>query len=218
MNYDEIYKNLKNNLINELNLFDEDKLLDKIEENKFSKNIIYHSKSLAYNYSPFYKELSGSSLDTLKSGEPKKLGNNYIYFGDNSIQKIERYGKTGKLSGTDYIIEKQNIREIISIDNFNDIEKYIKVLFEDGIPIESYTIDDIENGVATIYIYNNEKIFKSLSFAMIDGLTIKNETIYNYDKDNNLDSIFSTVGDHQGIIYKKWSHLKWWCVPVHIII
>jgi len=38
---------------------------------------------------------------------------------------------------------------------------------------------------------------------MIDGLTIKNETIYNYDKDNNLDSIFSTVGDHQGIIYKK---------------
>ena len=53
MNYDEIYKNLKNNLINELNLFDEDKLLDKIEENKFSKNIIYHSKSLAYNYSPF---------------------------------------------------------------------------------------------------------------------------------------------------------------------
>lgn len=113
MKYENLYKNLKNNLIDELNSFDEDKLLDKIEENEFGKNIIYHSKSIAYNYSPFYKELSGSSLDTLKIGEPKKLDNNYIYFGDNSIQKIERYSKTGKLAGIDYIIEKQNIREII---------------------------------------------------------------------------------------------------------
>ena len=58
MNNDNIYEKLKNNLINELHLFDEDELLEKIEKNKFSKNIIYHSKSLAYNYSPFYKELS----------------------------------------------------------------------------------------------------------------------------------------------------------------
>ena len=46
MNNDNIYEKLKNNLINELNLFDEDELLEKIEKNKFSKNIIYHSKSL----------------------------------------------------------------------------------------------------------------------------------------------------------------------------
>ncbi|WP_373777558.1 hypothetical protein [Glaesserella sp.] len=160
-------------------------------------------KSLAYNYSPFYKELSGSSLDILKSGLPKKLDNNYIYFGDKFIQKIERYGKTGKLAGIDYIIEKKDKRKIISVDNFNDIEKYIKVLFNNGVPTESYKIDDCENGSATIYIYNKEKISKSLSFSMIDGLSIKNETIYNYDKDGVLDNILSIVNGHQGIIYQK---------------
>lgn len=203
MNNDNIYEKLKNNLINELRLFDEDELLEKIEKNKFSKNIIYHSKSLAYNYSPFYKELSGSSLDMLKGGSPKKLDNHYIYYGDSFIQKIERYGKTGKLASVDYIIEKQNEREIISIDNFNDIEKYIKVLFKDAIPVESYQIEDAENGTATLYISHKEKILKSLSFAIIDGLILKNETIYNYNEDGSIDSIYSTVNGQQGIIYKK---------------
>lgn len=203
MKNNDIYEKLKNSLINELNLFDEDELLNEIEKNEFSKNVMYYSKSLAYNYSPFYKELSGSSLDILKKGLPKKLDNSYIYFGDKFIQKIERYGKTGKLAGIDYIIEKQEERKIISLDNFNDIEKYIKVLFNNGIPTESYKIDDCENGSVTIYIHNEKKISKSLSFAMIDGLSIKNETIYNYDKDGTLDNILSIVNGHQGIIYQK---------------
>lgn len=203
MKNDDIYEKLKNNLINELNSFDENKLLNEIKENEFSENIMHHSKSLAYNYSPFYKELSGSSLDILKNGHPNKLHNNYIYFGDKFIQKIERYGKTGKLAGIDYIIENKDKREIISIDNFNDIEKYIKVLFNNGIPTESYKIDDCENGSATFYIYDKDKISKSLSFATIDGLSIKNETIYNYDKDGVLDNILSIVNGQQGIIYQK---------------
>lgn len=152
MKNDDIYENLKNNLIDELNSFDENELFNEIKENEFSENVMYHSNSLAYNYSPFYKELSGSSLDILKNGLPKKLNNNYIYFGDKFIQKIARYGKTGKLTAIDYIIENKDKREIISVDNFNDIEKYIKVLFNDGIPTESYKIDDCENGSATLYI------------------------------------------------------------------
>lgn len=52
-------------------------------------------------------------------------------------------------------------------------------------------------------IYDKDKISKSLSFATIDGLSIKNETIYNYDKDGFLDNILSIANGHQGIIYQK---------------
>lgn len=96
---DDIYDRLKTHLSHELGLFDEDKLLAKIKTNQFSQNIIHHSKALAYNYAPFYKELSGYPLDTLKDSSPKKLNNHYLYFGDTSIQKIERYGKNRRAGG-----------------------------------------------------------------------------------------------------------------------
>lgn len=59
MTDDGIYDRLKTNLSRELGLFDEDKLLAKIKAGQFSQNILHHSKILAYNYTPFYKELSG---------------------------------------------------------------------------------------------------------------------------------------------------------------
>lgn len=202
MNND-IYETLNRNLNNELDSFNEELLLNKIEENEFSNNILFHSNSMAYNYAPFYKELRGYSLDILKSGKPKKFDNKNIYFGDNTIQKIERYGKTGKLTGTHYIIEEKEERHIISIDNFNNIERYIKVLFKEEYPIESYEIEDAQNGVATLYLYNNNKIQKSLSFEMSYGITRKSEEIYHYDEHDLLDSISSIVDGQQGVVYKK---------------
>lgn len=203
VNNNDIYERLGKNLINELNLFNEDELLDEINERKFSNNILYYSKDFAYNYSPFYSELCGYSLGVLKQGMPKKLNNHYLYFGDDNIQKIESYSKIGKLALAHYIIENSNERKIISIDNFNDIDRYIKLLFKNGTPIECYTMEDDENGEATLYLYNEEKIVKSIFYRVFNGLHIQGEAIYNYDEHGNLDNILSIMDGVQGIVYKK---------------
>lgn len=77
------------------------------------------------------------------------------------------------------------------------------VLFKDGQPIESYRMDDTENGSAIYYLFDGGKLSKSLSFAILHGPFMKNEDIYHYDEDGSLESIHSISNGQTGVVYQS---------------
>lgn len=202
MNKLDFFTELKNELIEQLNIIDKKSLISKIEITSFSENILFHSKSLAYNYSPFFKEMTGYSLDKLKQGIPNKITNCCLYFGESDIEKIEHYGKTGKLTGTDYIIYGDSEKEIISLDNFDEFVKYIKVSLQNNIPIKSLQVTDRDNASLTLFLYEDSRIIKSFSIILFNGSILESEERYEY-LDEDLVKIYATIDGEEECLYNK---------------
>ncbi|WP_424405781.1 hypothetical protein [Pasteurella sp. PK-2025] len=201
MSNNEIYKSLRNDAYAFLEQFKLPDILRKFKETQFSNNVLYHSKRLAYNYSPFYCEHTGYSLDHLISGMPKSIKNKYIYYGDRNIEKIEHYGKHDNLYKTDFIIMSDDFSEVLSLDNFDDFIRYIKIIYKNQKAIREIMVNDENDISVTRYFYKDNKIVNSLSFSITENLRVELEceNIYEY-KNNEIIAIHTQDGEY---IYRK---------------
>lgn len=185
------------------NSFDERLLLQKVREKNFSNNILSYSSKIAYNYIPYFIESIGCTPSKFRN-KPLKSEKYYVYLGESlsQIEKIEYRGNY--IIRTDFIIEEDDIREIISVDSSNELIQYFRIKFQDEKIVSSYQFNDEENSSETIYFYQDRELITSLSSMLLNGMKMEIEKKYQYDEHGNIKSIYSIVnGCDQGYLFQK---------------
>lgn len=161
------------------------------------------ANSIAWNFIPFYSELTGYGLNSFLIGSPKNKKKKIQYiFSNDAIVEINTFNSQGGAADRSFIRYDESTSEMLTVDEDNIPYRLSRTLKKENLIVSSFIVQD--DGQYWVYEYRWELgvIIGIRDFSLNSAKPFVDLTVA-YNENGEVDSISYLFNDKQVFVYEK---------------
>lgn len=161
------------------------------------------ANSIAWNFIPFYSELTGYGLNSFLIGSPKNKKKKIQYiFSNDAIVEINTFNSQGGAADRSFIRYDESTSEMLTVDEDNIPYRLSRTLKKENLIVSSFIVQDDGQYWVYEYLWELGVIIGIRDFSLNSAKPFVDLTVA-YNENGEVDRISYLFNDEQVFVYEK---------------
>lgn len=161
------------------------------------------ANSIAWNFIPFYSELTGYGLNSFLIGSPKNKKKKIQYiFSNDAIVEINTFNSQGGAADRSFIRYDESMSEMLTVDEDNIPYRLSRKLKKEDLVVGSFIVQDDGQYWVYEYLWELGVIIGIRDFSLNSAKPFVDLSVA-YNENGEVDRISYLFNDEQVVVYDK---------------